>query len=630
MAYYVAPNTVTNGVYSGRCYVLDSSGGFSVEQGFSEILLKANVPMSQYDVTDALQLTYSVRQFNNKIGIIKDEQNLHVLHSEFNPHTELLPINAINISTAEFLETVNASSVISMGALSTLYSDFNNTVLTYFGAPVGFSTLFAGANTYNINGGVFDPSALVHIINGNSFDVVGSYVTDLSGSFTVQDINKNLKFFSTSNIFGNRSSTVTNGNPNDPDGCECEPHVINTGIQNGFIAGDLIFIPGGLTITLTVNIEAETILPINNIGPTNLQHINNRINFQNTVRNVSKTTTATLTNITQTYSVPILLVLSDIDHFNFCYFGKNWIEVSSHKYGHSIPWISISISANGQYQSAIDETGKIYISFDFGINWEIAYTIGEAISNGIAVSSTGQYQTASNGHKIYVSNDYGNTWNITSNIGSSNIFVAISLNGQYQTVVSCGDSVYTSSNFGLTWKRLSDESELYYSIEGFPTAGIAISYTGKIQVIVSENIYISNDFAQTWTNVSPQNGLDDRNWEGIAISSDGRYMTAIDSGGDIYRSKNGGNIWEVVPNEYNLVLIDKEWQAVSMSANGRYQAVLEKEGHVYISTNFGECWEMVMNPLVQTKNWQCLAISSNAQYMSIADYNGCIYVSQLI
>lgn len=631
MAYYVAPNHVNNGVYSGRCYVLDSSGSFSVEQGFPEIILKESVPMAQYDVTNALQLTYSVRQLNNKIGIIKDENNQYVLHSMFDYATDTLPMDSISISTIDFLESVNTSNIVSMGGLSTLYTDFNNTVLTYFGAPQGFSTLFAGANTYNINGGIFDASAFIHIINGNSFDVVGSYVTDLSGSFTVTDINRHLKFLSTSNIFGNRSKFETDAMAEDnPDHCACEDD-INTGVQNGFIAGDLIFIPGGINITLKVNIQSEINMPINNIGPSNLDQVDSQINYDDTVMNVHKHTTYTLNNITQTYSVPILLILSDEDHFNFCYFGKHWQNVTLSEFGSVVPWISISISSNGQYQTAIDETGKIYISYDFGINWAVSYTIGEAISNGVAVSSTGQYQTASNGHKIYVSNDYGNMWSVVSDIGSSNIFVSISLNGQYQTIVSCGDSVYRSSNFGMTWTRMSDENnELFNSIESFPTAGVSLSYSGKIQVIVSENIYISNDFGNTWENVSNQNGLDDRNWEGVSISSDGRYMTAIDSGGDIYRSMNGGNMWHMVPNENNLVLVDKLWEGVAISANGRYQAVLEKNGNVYTSTNYGECWDMVEDPLVQSKNWKCIALSSNAQYLSIADYNGCIYVSQLV
>ena len=69
------------------------------------------------------------------------------------------------------------------------------------------------------------------------------------------------------------------------------------------------------------------------------------------------------------------------------------------------------------------------------------------------MSTTGQYQTASNGKTIFISNDYGENWASVYNFGSTKVFVGISLNGQYQTVVSSGDALYQSSDYGLTWTR---------------------------------------------------------------------------------------------------------------------------------------------------------------------------------
>ena len=77
--------------------------------------------------------------------------------------------------------------------------------------------------------------------------------------------------------------------------------------------GDLIYIPNGISITLTVNIEQEPYDPINNVGPTNLSSVDHLINYSESRANIRKQTTSSITNITQTYSVPILVVLTNDD-----------------------------------------------------------------------------------------------------------------------------------------------------------------------------------------------------------------------------------------------------------------------------------------------------------------------------
>jgi photosystem II stability/assembly factor-like uncharacterized protein len=600
------PNDNSGGIYTGNLFVLDTSGGFSLTQGLPQINLNTMSPITQYDVTDAIQIYFSVRTINDKIGIYKDASNQKVVQLLFDLSTDSLLFDNATINKHDFLQNVTADKIISLGSISTLYSDFDQTVQTYFGDPYGFSTFFA-AEDYFVNGGVFDASAFAGIINGFTFNIAGSYVTDLSGTVTINDLNNHLRYITAANPFNNR------------------PTADNYDITEGFVEGDLIFIPNGIQIKLTVDIQAESFVNITNMGPGNLAKINNAINYNNIQTGVSKVTNYSNTNITQIYNVPILLVLSNVDTLKFNDFGNNFGIALNIKEN----WLAICMSSTGQFQTAIEEFGNIYVSTDYGQTWNINYNIGNAMSNCVGMSETGKYQTASNGVHIYTSNNYGATWMEVYSLGSSNVFVCISLNGRYQTVVSCGDTIYQSRNFGLTWENILTDpnSDLYNSIETFPTAGCAMSFTGEIQVIASENIYLSTNFGHTWNPIFTDDDFIEKNWDSIAISSDGSYQTALDSGGDIYVSSDTGNTWNMV-NDPNL--LDKEWQTVFMSAGGQFQTVLNNGGNVYKSTTYGVSWTQSTSNLTQNKNWQCGAISANGVYQTIAEFGGYIYTSILI
>lgn len=615
MSYWVTPNTINNGLYSGNCYAFGASGGFIVQQGFREIQMNVADVLNKYDVTDAIQVQFSARTLNTKIGILKDDTNTRVVEAYYNRHTEKLNRDSLKLCACEFVNGVNLSSILSVGRLQTLYADFQTTVSNYFGDPGGFASLFAGANDFEVNGSLFDSNALLQVLNSATFNMTGSFVSDLSGDVNIYDINDTLEFVVDSNCFRNR-----------------DPNMKNYGIVDGFIAGDLVFIPEGFTITLSLDIQAETIFPINNVGPSFLHAIRDKLNW--TRGHVKRATTWSTTNITQTTTVPMLLVLTDNTLENYANFGQSW-EVASNvqapngdvENSQKQNWLSISLSTTGKYQTAITETGDIYVSNDFGATRIKCYNIGSSDSNTIAISFTGQYQTTSNGLYIFISNDYGRTWQNTFQSGTSKIYVSISLTGQYQTMVSCGDNVYISKDFGNTWKPIDTSTDLYYSIEAFPTAGIALSYNGLYQTIVTENIYISHDYGNTWTNISSQNDFDDRNWMAVGMSSDGLYQTAIENGGDIYTSADYGVTWNYV-SDANVV--DRSWESVDISATGQYQTILEQNGGIYISIDYGYSWNKVNDPVLTSINWKHISISSDALYQCAVSQDGEIYMSNVI
>ena len=360
---------------TGSCYCVDASGSYSIIQTNPSISMNTSSPLALHDVSNAIQVRMGVRAFNELIGITKDEDNVEVIEALYDISNDELETDTLVFSTNDFKNNLIASNIISLGDMSTLYSDFNFTVTQYFGAPGGFSTLFADESARTLNNGVFDVSGLYNIINGENYDVSGAVVTDLSGSLTIHNVNETLRYMIDSNIFDNR------------------PAASQYGVDDGFIDGDLIFLSDGLSITLTVAVEAETLTPINNVGPTNLSAIDSLINYNDTTTHVQKTTTSTTTNITQTYKVPILFILQNADTFSYSDYGMEWINVTGDIIGDRF-WLACSLSTSGQYQSVIDLSGDIYTSSDYGSDWTYRYNIGYSAANQVALSTSGQYQTA--------------------------------------------------------------------------------------------------------------------------------------------------------------------------------------------------------------------------------------------
>ncbi|MFY7731336.1 MAG: hypothetical protein ACOVRN_17585 [Flavobacterium sp.] len=596
----------------GRSFVIDASGGFSIQQSFPEIPVA-----TEFFVQNALQIRIGVDNLNKKLGITKDPANENVLEFNHDVSNNKYNTDTISITAAELLSIVKTDNILSMGSLSTLYSDFNYTVLEYFGAPYGFSSLFSGEEHYNINNGVFDASALVHIINGGTFNFAGSYVSDLSGSITIQNLTEVINNVCDRNPFNNR------------------PVEDERTYADGFIANDLIYATDGISITLSVDIEAEPYTPIYNVGPANLAQVDSiyhTLNYTDNLTLVKKQTTSTVLNITQVYTVPILIVVSNISDFELQEFGAEWTDATPDENLDYINWLSCAVSSSGKYQTAVEEFGDIYLSTDFGATWTSTYNMGNAATNCISMSQSGEYQTASNGLNIIVSTDYGQTWTETQSVGNTQIFVCISLSGKYQMVLSVGDTMYRSTDFGNTWIRYENEnSDIFNSIMSFPSAGICMSYDGRYQTIVCENIYRSNDFGANWTTTTittDEGGAwDDHNWFGVSMSSDGHYQVAIEVIGEIYVSTNYGEHWAKV--DVPLVT-DIMWQAISSSASGQYMTAVAKGGAIFYSTDYGVTWQKVSNPSLDNRDWRCVAVSSNAQYQLAGVYGGALYSSKLV
>lgn len=283
----------TDSSYIGLFYAYEGSGGFVMEQGIASTIIFPFNNVNRYDVTNSLQIKYDVRTFNQKLGLTKDASNTGILSTSYEESNNGFNVENIVLTAFEFKSAITPANIISVGAYGTMYNNFQILLNNYFGYPEGFTSLFTTTSTVNINGGIFDASAMINLMNYSILNASGEYVNTITGSITIQQVNGLLRFASQNNSFNNRPTQT---------------------IEDGFIENDLIYVPTGTTITLVANIiNADT--ANNNIIPTNsglTSIIQSSPGPDYTSGDYSQITTFTSSSITRVLKVPLLLVLKNL------------------------------------------------------------------------------------------------------------------------------------------------------------------------------------------------------------------------------------------------------------------------------------------------------------------------------
>ena len=301
-------------------------------------------------------------------------------------------------------------------------------------------------------------------------------------------------------------------------------------------------------------------------------------------------------------------------------------------------WFGVAMSSTGRYQTAINRGGFIYIDVSFGeaASWTSVLTDTPRDWVSVAMSSTGQYQTAVvAGGKIYVNNNYGanGAW-VETEENRTWISVAISgATGRYQTAVAQNGQIYTNTNFGLGAWFAADSSRNWVSV--------TVSSDGKYQsavVATSGQVYFSRDFGATWSTTAGLDIMGNR-WQDVAVSAEtGAVQVTCVSGGYLYVSSDTGANWVSTPVSINGVVpqaTNRAWQAVAVSADGQYGLACVNNGYLYRSVNSGATWVSsdinIDNNGIQASPrwWQDVGISANGKYQVACSLNsGNIYYSK--
>ena len=269
--------------------------------------------------------------------------------------------------------------------------------------------------------------------------------------------------------------------------------------------------------------------------------------------------------------------------------NPNTLIYYSHDYGitftasnatSQVPF-NVCISGSGQYGLSINNNKNnplIFYSDDYGVTWNSSSfsSVGYILFYYSCLSYTGQYGLICESSSVYYSSDYGNIWTLSSLPETTTFFNSISNSscGKYAITAGYG-FIYYSNDYGVTWNisTITPPSTGYnpqFGEDGLYFNSCSMSSTGQYCIacplfeIVSDYIYYSNDYGQSWYNSENTQG----NWWSVSISSTGQYgiATTENAGYQIYYSSDYGVTWPLY-NDYN---IDGIYSYVSLSSTGKY------------------------------------------------------------
>lgn len=298
-----------NPAYYGLYYVFNALGGFSVQEQFPEIPFTNVPPLHTFDLTDALQINFDVRKFNSLIGLIKDASNVQIVQSAFNTTTNQFPNNDISLNALDFINgIVDDSYIISLGSFSSIYSDFYFGINSYFSYGNEFTPdILDCINDVSLNQYTFGPAEFRRLLIPQSINTGGNvFVANITGNIVLNRINSILDSFVTKNTYNNRNQV---GEPyfNPSNGLFYR-------VQDGFIDGDMIYIPNGITIKMDLQVVSAAPPPLT--FPACIPDPNIDFNVDYGSGGFLTTTTISgntiITAVSKTVTAPILLRLRNL------------------------------------------------------------------------------------------------------------------------------------------------------------------------------------------------------------------------------------------------------------------------------------------------------------------------------
>ena len=261
----------------------------------------------------------------------------------------------------------------------------------------------------------------------------------------------------------------------------------------------------------------------------------------------------------------------------------------------TVNYKSCCISWNGQYVLfTVTNAGYgPYFSNNGGRSLSI---ISPAASNvgsywGSAMSASGQYILVANTTTVWLSSNYL-PMNLTAtfsysgytsvlSVTSTNNALAMSSSGQYcvfaYTASATTGGIYLSSNYGVTWALVSGTN--------YPWTSVSMSSSGQYITAccngTPNNIYISSNWGASFS--LPTTSLSAiSNWVSVKVSASAQWQVAC-ANSAIYYSSNYGVTWTAVG--ANITLPSGTWGAVAISPNGRYMTATNNAATSYIFTN---------------------------------------------
>ena len=268
-------------------------------------------------------------------------------------------------------------------------------------------------------------------------------------------------------------------------------------------------------------------------------------------------------------------VLSTIDG------GTTWALLSRGSY--TMNFRSVCMTGGGFGVAAADN-GKLMMTPNFGVPWEVAGAVRGHITNSFSLGATNTWVITTNG-SILFSSDSARTFTAeTSHISLPlNDIMFVDPNNGF--VCASGAKFASTTDGGSTWvvypiKKSTENLLGLYFLDA--VNGFVVGTSGRFSV--------SGDGGQTWNTsiVDTSHAL-----HGVYFT-DINTGWVVGSGGTIYATLDGGNTWtkQTTPVTQNL------WRVKFTDANVGW--VVGDKGIILSTTNGGNTWAQVKTTTSQT------------------------------
>lgn len=305
-----------------------------------------------------------------------------------------------------------------------------------------------------------------------------------------------------------------------------------------------------------------------------------------------------------------------------------------------LSYYTVGMSSSGQYLiSGFTDgtTDKVNVFSDYysnGYSTKTLYVGGgpESVSvQGVALSSSGQYQTTISGYDgnqyadctshVYDSSDYGSTWRTTADWGRL-LMAALSMSdsGQYQLFGTIDNRVppigsgtligylQESTNYGSTWAQVGG-SHNWQSTAMSSSGQYQLAVANSVSADTTASCHVSSDYGSTWTKALSETTATAK-YSVPKMSGDGQYMAVIystDTTSYLKLSSDNGSTWVNKFTGFD----------VAMSDDGKYLLVCTQlDDYCKASSDYGVTWRNI-DPRSAGAGFGTLGISSTGQYQII-------------
>jgi len=119
-------------------------------------------------------------------------------------------------------------------------------------------------------------------------------------------------------------------------------------------------------------------------------------------------------------------------------------------------------------------------------------------------------------------------------------------------------------------------------------------------------------------------GAGNKNWFGVASSTDGSHLAAVVNAGYIYTSSDHGNTWVEQTSSGS-----RNWILIASDSTGQHLSATESTGRIYTSVDWGATWSVGTNSPTGTSGTPLYGIASSSDGSTLAStvYGGFIYKS---